>query len=348
MASAAPTEALDPAVALGQIVGVSVGGPEITPALRHLIVDDKVGCVVLFHSNVRDAAGLRRWVGDLQQLGREAGLPAPVLIAIDQEGGQVDQLPDPLHPLPAARLLGAGGESAVRQGYARAAARLHALGVGLDLAPVADLRTNPADSVIGDRSFGRSAAVVDPLVSAAVMGLHDGGLGATLKHFPGLGGAPGNPHFAIGTDRVTAAAWAAGAGRSFGAGIDAGADAVMTTAVSVPALDASGTPGMFSRPIVSLLRDRLGFSGVVVTDSLSMGGIGAIHPLPEAAVTALEAGNDLLLLGNDDPVYEASAIDALRAAISGDASLEEQVQESAQRVLALTRLHQPVVAPGPG
>ncbi len=193
---------------------------------------------------------------------------------------------------------------------------LRALGVGLDLAPVSDIRTNPADGVIGDRSFGSTAAAVVPLVTAAVEGLHDGGVGTTLKHFPGLGGQAGDPHQTITTDTETSAQWLATQAVTIAAGISAGTDAVMTTEVEVPGLDPTGTPAIFSRPLVSLIRDHFHFGGVIITDSLSMGGIQARMTVPQAAALALEAGNDLMLLSNGDPAYEARAVDAMRDAVT--------------------------------
>ena len=209
---------------------------------------------------------------------------------------------------------------------------LRQLGVGLDLAPVADVRTNPNDLVIGDRSFGSRSSAVAPLVAAAVRGLHDGGVGATLKHFPGLGGAAGDPHVAIPTDNETEAQWTQVQMPAFKAGISAGADAVMTTAVYVPGLGAGHTPAMFSAPVVSRLRTQLGFQGVIITDSVSMGGIGALYPLPRATVLALTAGNDLVLLSNGDPSYEQSAMAAVRAAALSGRLSRSKLHDSAMRV----------------
>src|SRR5207244_4655254 len=138
---------------------------------------------------------------------------------------------------------------------------------------------------------------------AAVQGLHDGGVGATVKHWPGLGGAAGNPHVAIPTDPETEAQWTKTQLPGFRAGIAAGADAVMTTSVYVPGLGAGKTPALFSASVVGRLRTQLGFGGVIMSDSLSMYGIGLKWTLPQAAVLALAAGNDTLLLGNGDPNY---------------------------------------------
>jgi beta-N-acetylhexosaminidase len=332
-------------LAVGQMMAASFGGPAITDGLRHLIVDEKVGTVLLFGDNFTDAASLTRLSGDLQALGRQAGLPAPLLVTLDEEGGRVMRVTDGVAPLPSEQELGGRGPQGVHDAVAATAAGLHRQGVELDLAPVADLRTNPADAVIGDRSFGADPAVVGPLVAAAVGGLHDGGVGATLKHFPGLGGAAGDPHAAMPTDGESLDQWAATQARSFAAGIDAGADAVMTTAVIVPGLDSSGTPALFSRPVVTgLLRDRLHFQGVIITDGLGMGGITTLYNLPDASVAAVRAGNDLVLLNSADAGYQASAIEAVKQQVRNGSIAMDQVQASAARVIAL-RARWPVWAP---
>jgi beta-N-acetylhexosaminidase len=335
--SASGADPLDLTMALGQTVGVAFSGREITPGLRHLIIDDKVGTVVLLPSNFGDAAGLRRLAGELGALGREAGLPAPLLICLNQEGGRASAVSDGVPPMPSEETLGARGPAAVRAAMAATGRGLRALGVGLDLAPVSDLRTNPADGVIGDRAFGTTAAVVGPLVTAAVEGLHDGGIGSTIKHFPGLGGQAGDPHVALTTDPMTLTEWQATHALAIGAGIAAGTDAVMTTELVVPGLDPTGTPAVFSRPVVSMLRDRLHFGGVIITDSLSMGGIQARMTVPEAAVAALAAGNDLMLLSNGDPGYEAQAVEAMRAAVDAGRVSPAAVRASAERVIALRK-----------
>ena len=334
-------------MAAGQVVAASFFGPQITPGLRHLIVDDKVGSVLIFSDNFVDAAGLKRLTSDLQALGREARLPAPLLVTVDEEGGRVMRITDGVAGLPAPADLGARGPDVVRSATAATAGGLHALGVQLDLAPVADLRLNPADAVIGDRSFGSDPGRVGPLVAAAIAGMHDGGIGATLKHFPGLGGAAGDPHSAIPTDPESPAQWQATQALSFKAGIDAGADAVMTTAVYVPGLDPSGVPALFSRRVVTgLLREQLRFQGVIVSDGLGMGGITARYTLPDATVAALQAGNDLVLLNSGDAAYQEKAILAVKRAVLSGTIPSSQLQDSAQRVVAL-RARWPAWAPAP-
>ena len=332
-------------MAVGQMMAASFGGPNITGGLRHLILDEKVGTVLIFADNFTDAASLRRLTTELQRIGREAGLPAPLLVAVDEEGGRVMRVHDGVAALPSELELGARGPQGVREAVAATASGLHGLGIQLDLAPVADLRSNSADAVIGDRSFGGDPRLVGPLVAAAVTGLHDGGVAATLKHFPGLGGAAGDPHRAMPADAESLERWAATQARSFAAGIDAGVDAVMTTAVVVPGLDPSGTPALFSRAVVTgLLRDRLRFQGVIVTDGLGMGGITTLYGLQDASVAAVRAGNDLVLLNSADAAYETSAIEAVKQQVRAGAISMDQVQASAARVIAL-RARWPVWAP---
>jgi beta-N-acetylhexosaminidase len=316
---------------IGSVLVVSWRGTAMSPGLLSLLDDGRVGGVLLFASNFSGPAGLKALSDSLQALASSACLDHPILVMLDQEGGQVNRVQGDFAP-PSELVVGAGGADHVRAVERASAVGLHQLGVGLDLAPVADVRTNPRDQVIGDRSFGSNPATVAPLVGAAVQGLHDGGVGATLKHFPGLGGAAGDPHVAIPTDPESEAQWERVQVPAFAAGIAAGADAVMTTAVYVPGLGAGTTPAMFSAPVVGRLRTQLGFGGVIMSDSVSIGGIGARYSLPDAAVLALAAGNDLVLLGNGDPAYEAEAMAAVQSAVLTGRLDRAALHESAMRV----------------
>jgi len=316
---------------IGSVLVVSWRGTAISPELLSLLDDGRVGGVLLFASNFSSPAGLKTLSDSLQALASSACLDHPILVMLDQEGGQVNRVQGDFAP-PSELVVGAGGADHVRAVERASAVGLHQLGVGLDLAPVADVRTNPRDQVIGDRSFGSNPATVAPLVGAAVQGLHDGGVGATLKHFPGLGGAAGDPHVAIPTDPESEAQWERVQMPAFAAGIAAGADAVMTTAVYVPGLGAGSMPAMFSAPVVGRLRTQLGFGGVIMSDSVSIGGIGARYPLPEATVLALAAGNDLVLLGNGDPAYEGEAMAAVQSAVLTGRLDPAALHESALRV----------------
>jgi beta-N-acetylhexosaminidase len=319
---------------IGSVLVASWSGGEITQGVQALFDDGRVGGALLFASNFNTPAGLKALTARLTALASTACLDHPILVMLDEEGGQVNRVHAAFAP-PSELVAGSGGADHVREVERASGAGLHALGVGLNLAPVADVRTNPRDDVILDRSYGSNPAKVAPLVGAAVTGLHEGGVGATLKHFPGLGGAAGDPHIAIPTDTESEARWEQVQLPSFRAGVAAGADAVMTTAVYVPGLGGGRMPAMFSATVVSRLRTQLGFDGVIISDSVSMGGIGALWPLPEATIMALAAGNDLVLLGNGDPGYEAAAAAAVRAAVLSGRLDRTALHESAIRVNAL-------------
>jgi beta-N-acetylhexosaminidase len=320
---------------IGAVMVVSWRASVPWPTVRSLLVNDEIGGVLLFTPNFAgNPSDLKDWTDRLQTLASSTCLGHPILVMLDEEGGAVANVKASFAP-PWAREMGLGGADRVRELERINGAGLHAAGVGLNLAPVADVRTNPRDGIINDRSFGSSPDFVAPLVSAAVQGLHEGGVGATVKHFPGLGGAAGDPHVAIPTDPESEAQWEAVQLPAFKAGIAAGADAVMVTAVYTPGLGSGSTPAMFSAPMISRLRTQLGFGGVIMTDSLSMWGIGSRWPLPEAAVMALAAGNDMILLGNGDPNYEADAVSAVRAAVLSGRLDRTKLHESAMRVNAL-------------
>ena len=328
-----PTYELDEDI--GSVMVFSWTGSTSWSSVFPYLLRDHIGGVLFFTSNFGGTSrGMKEWSDRLLSLASGECLTHPMLLMTDEEGGSLANVKGSFVP-PWPLEMASSGASRVHDYEMANGAGLRAAGVALNLAPVADVRTNSLDGIIGARSFGSSPAVTAPLVAAAVSGLHDGGVGATVKHFPGLGGAAGDPHYAIPTDRTSEASWDAVQLPSFAAGISAGADAVMVTAVYEPGLDSSGLPAMFSPSLVSRLRTQLGFNGVVMTDSLSMGGIGARWSLPDAAVMALAAGNDMLLLGNGDVGYESAAVAAVRAAVLSGRLDRARLHESALRVNAL-------------
>jgi len=333
---ATPTEAgWDLDADIGSVIVLSWQGKYGWSTIAPLMTQYKLGGVLLFTPNFGGTpAGVNQWSDRLHALAQRQCLAHPILTMLDEEGGDVANVKAKWSP-PWPSVMAKSGAAQVREYERVNGAGLRAAGVDLNLAPVADVRTNPLDDVIGDRSFGSSSSIVTPLVAAAVQGLHDGGVGATVKHWPGLGGAAGNPHVAIPTDPETLAQWTQVQLPGFQAGIAAGADEVMVTSVLVPGLGAGKTPAVFSSSVIGRLRTQLGFEGVIMSDSLSMYGIGVKWTLPQAAVMALQAGNDMLLLSNGDPSYEVSAIKAVKAAALAGRIDRVKLHESAMRVNAM-------------
>ena len=260
----------------------------------------------------------------------QSAAKTPLLIGGDYEHGVGMRIHGATR-FPRAMAYGAANDPALVRASARiTAGEARALGVHVNFAPVADVNNNPRNPVINIRSYGEDPARVGTLAAEAVRGLQEGGVAATLKHFPGHGDTAVDTHLGLATvphdrarlDRVELA--------PFRQGIEAGAAAVMVAHVEMPALDPAPGPATFSRPIVTgLLREQLGFTGLVVTDSLLMDAISAMTGPGEASVKALLAGADLLL----DPANVRDAAAALKAGLANGTVPRARLLDAARRVL---------------
>ncbi len=291
-------------------------------------VAEGLGGVVLFARNVEGAGQLARLGADLR-----AERPT-VLVAVDEEGGDVTRLEAAGgSSYPGNLALGAAGDPGLTRAVGLAmGADLAAAGVSLDLAPVADLNADPRNPVIGVRSFGADAALVAAHTAAMVEGLQAQGVAACAKHFPGHGDTAVDSHEAVATVAGGAAGLAA-ALLPFRAAIAAGVRCVMTAHVRVPALD--DVPATLSRRILAgLLREELGFDGVVVTDGLEMRAVSGTVGLADGAVLAVAAGADALCVGGglaDEGTVELLA-GALAGAVRAGQLPEERLADAAGRV----------------
>jgi beta-N-acetylhexosaminidase len=307
-------------------------GPEVPDWLSRAYEDGLAG-VCLYGNNMTpdsDIAELARAVRDVD--------PTAVL-ALDEEGGDVTRL----HardgsPYPGNAALGAYDDIAVTRTIAAGiGAELAGAGVWLDLAPSADINSDPGNPVIGTRSFGADPALVARHTTAYVSGLASQGIAASVKHFPGHGDTTADSH--LGLPRVAASAEVLRARELVPfEGIVDDAATIMTSHVLLEAFD-DQEPATLSRAVLTgLLRDELGFTGVIVTDALDMAGASAVHGIGGAAVLSLAAGADLLCLGpeqSESPRTIQEAVEAVCAAVTaGDLPLG-RLAEAAKRVDAL-------------
>jgi beta-N-acetylhexosaminidase len=259
------------------------------------------------------------------------------VIAVDEEGGDVSRLHtrEP-SPVLGAAALGAADDLDLTEAVGTwVGTELAAAGITLDLAPDADVNSDPDNPVIGTRSFGTDAQRVAAHAAAWTRGLQSTGVAACAKHFPGHGDTATDSHLALPTIDVDTETLVARELVPFAAVVHAGVAAVMTSHIVVPALDPD-RPATLSPVVLALLRDRLGFDGVIVSDALDMAGASGECGVPEAAVRALAAGCDLLCIGPDKP---ASLVEEVRDAIVravGDGRLTpERLEEAAGRVRAM-------------
>jgi beta-N-acetylhexosaminidase len=307
---------------------------EIARALR----EHRPAGVSLFRAfNIDSPSQLRAFTDRLQRLARTLGLP-PLLIATDQEGGQLMAVGDAT-PLPGNMALGATGSADLARRAGEVLGReLAALGINVDYAPCVDVNVNPRNPVVGVRSFGENPREVARLAAAMIAGIQSQGVAATAKHFPGHGdtdadshhGLPSVPH---GLARLREVEFP-----PFQTAIAAGVKLVMTAHVALPAVDGPlAPPATLSHNILQgLLRGELGFQGVIVTDAMDMHAIGQGDALGENAVRAAAAGADLLLL-TSDPDDQRRVYASLRAALRHEALDPAGAAASLGRIAALKR-----------
>ena len=313
---------------VGQMVGVRASGlyrhpdSEDQQQLRREVEKLGVGALVMFDSEVES---LPRVLNELQDLAK-----IPLLVSADMERGMAFRVKRGVVPLPFAMAVGASGSEDAARFMGEVTAREgRALGIHWALAPVADVNNNPANPVINIRSFGEDPESVAKLVAAFVAGVKSGGLLSTAKHFPGHGDTAVDSHMQLARLSVERSRLDAVELRPFRRAVESGVDSVMLGHIAVPALDPSGAPATLSQPMATdLLRRDLGFQGLVVTDALEMAGLRAAWT-GEAAVRAVNAGADFILL----PPQPAVAIQAVvRAVREGDIPAE-RIDASVLRIL---------------
>jgi beta-N-acetylhexosaminidase len=261
----------------------------------------------------------------------QALAPYPLLNSADFETGAGFRLAGAT-TFPRNMAFGAAGDPQLAYDAGRITAReSRAIGVQVDFGPVVDVNNNPRNPVINTRSFGEDPALVAKLGAAYVRGLQDGGVVATLKHFPGHGDTDVDSHLGLPIIKAARESLETTEFPPFKAGIAAGAGAVMTAHIEMPSLDpAPNTPTTLSQPIVSgLLRHDFGFDGLIYTDSMGMAGVAAIYAPGDAAVRAIKAGNDVVLHSPDD----GAAFAGLKAAVESGEIPRAQLDASVTRVL---------------
>jgi len=277
---------------------------------------------------------LARLDNGLQDAALSSGREVPLLVATDQEQGVVTRLGPPATAFPGSMALGAGrSPQDARTAAAITGEELRAVGITQDFAPVADVNVNPLNPVIGVRSFGSDPALVSEMVTAQVQGYQeDAGIAAAAKHFPGHGDTAVDSHVGLPVIDHTRQEWEDVDAPPFRAAVEAGVDVVMTAHIVVPSLDPSGDPATLSKPIMTgILREELGYDGVISTDSLEMEGVRTEYGDAEVAVRAVEAGADVLLM----PPLPRVAVDAVVAAVASGRLTEERLDESVERILRL-------------
>ena len=314
----------------GERIVVGLPGTAISPQLRRAIGRGRVAGVVLFAENFPSRAASRRLIAQLQGIGRPPKLRHPLLVMVDQEGGQVKRFGGA--PTASAEEMGARGAAfSARQGRATAA-NLRELGVNVDLAPVLDVGRPGGVIDETERSFGATAARVEATAIPFAKALQAGGVAATGKHFPGFGAATENTDFSAERIDLSKRELRRVDEKPYEAFAAAGGKLAMLSTATYPAF--SDRPAAFTRAIATgELRDRLGFEGVSITDALETPAVEDFGGTARGAVAGARAGADLLLFARLAPAERAWK--ALVAKLSAGRLDRDEFEEAAQRVLDL-------------
>ena len=297
---------------VGQLAIAGFAGHSIPADLRALAREFDLAGVIFFARNVESPEQVAELSREAQSLAHEL----PLWVSVDQEGGRVARLKAPFTVWPPMQTLGRSGDEQLAVRFARAlASELKAVGVSLDYTPVLDILTNPSNPVIGDRALAARAEDVARLGRAIVETLQAEGVAACGKHFPGHGDTSTDSHFELPLvehppDRLEAVELV-----PFRAAIAARVSSIMTAHILVPALDAE-RPATLSPTIVDgLLKKKLGFDGLVLTDDIEMKAIGNRYGVPEATVAAVSAGCDAVLMCGTAQDVQAAALEAVIRAV---------------------------------
>lgn len=324
---------------IGQKLLLAFQGKEPSPEIIDALKKYRPGGLTFFRSlNIDNPTQVCELTNSLQRIARDFDLP-PLLIATDQEGGQLIAIGEGTTPLPGNMALGATGSTELARKAGEVLGReLAAMGVNVNYAPICDVNINPQNPVIGIRSFGEDPAAVAELASAMIEGIQSQGVAATAKHFPGHGDTDGDSHHGLPSVPHTLERLKQVEFPPFQAAIAADAKLMMTAHLALLAIDGpDAPPATLSHNILQgLLRDQLGFDGVIVTDAMDMKAIRQGDALGEDAVKAAAAGADLLLL-TSNPDDQQRVYESLVSAIQNGKLDEEATSTSIERILSLKR-----------
>ena len=319
---------------IGQRLAVGFEGTSIPEEYAALVHDWKIGNVILFRRNIESFEQIRHLNQELRELiAQETGLEPYIML--DEECGSVSRLGAIAVTTPCAMAIGAvdSEENAYTVGHLLGE-ELRAAGINLDLAPVLDVARDPAKTFLGSRIISSDEQRAARIGCACIEGLQNGGCLSVVKHFPGHGDTQADTHFGYAVSGKSWEEMKACEMIPFRAGISAGAKMIMTAHVCLPNVTGSSTPSTLSPMVLTeILRGRLGYQGIIITDSMEMGAITQQYTNEEATLLALEAGVDILLTPQDYP----KAFDAVMKAVEDKRISVQMIDERVSRILALKK-----------
>jgi beta-N-acetylhexosaminidase len=318
---------------IGQMILAGIQGSVLDDEAKRMITEDKVGGIILYAANITSLEGMVSLVNSIKN--SNTANPTPLFISVDQEGGKVSRLPKEFSPIPSNGKVGSKNNAALVEEMGKLLAReLTLTGFNVNFAPVLDVNSNPSNPVIGDRSFGSTPSLVCKLGIAEMKGLRSQGIIPVVKHFPGHGDTSVDSHLDLPVVNKTAEHLKKLELLPFEAAVKEQAEAVMVAHILYPKLDPSKPASLSEAIIGKLLREDMGYKGVVITDDLGMGAIKKHFNLADAAVQTVLAGSDILLVahGYDN---EKLVFDTLVQSVKKGVIPESRINDSVYRILSL-------------
>ncbi|WP_074100630.1 beta-N-acetylhexosaminidase [Paenibacillus sp. P3E] len=330
---------------IGQMLMCGFDGTAASDEVLKLVADNGIGGVIYFARNVESPEQVALLTADLQKAAAEGG-KAPLWISMDQEGGMVARITGGIALMPGGMAIAAAGSLEDAYQAALISGReLAAMGINLNYAPVLDVNNNPQNPVIGVRSFGESPELAADYGAAMIRGYQEAGVAATAKHFPGHGDTDVDSHLDLpmiphGRERMDQVELV-----PFRRAIAEGVDAMMSAHIYFPALEREKLPVTLSKTVLTgLLREELGYQGIIMTDCMEMNAIAEHYGTVEASVLAVEAGADMVLVSHRAD-RQLAAMEAIRSAVTAGRISEARIDESVRRLLAL-KVKRGVIAAG--
>ncbi|MBD7945318.1 MULTISPECIES: beta-N-acetylhexosaminidase [Psychrobacillus] len=332
-----PVDSMSLEEKVGQMIFGGIEGVELSEKSREMIREDKVGGIIFFKDNLVNANQIVTLLNSIKAENMQQQYP--LFLGIDQEGGRVTRIPE-LNNLPTNKQIGKKDNPALAFQLGELLGKqLNAFGFNLDFAPVLDVDSNPNNPVIGDRSFGSDPKLVSELGISTMKGLQSENVISVIKHFPGHGDTEVDSHIELPIVSKNMKELQALEFIPFQNALKSGADVVMIGHILLPEIDANKPSSISNVVITKILREQLKYEGVVMTDDMTMKAILDNYEIGEAAVEAVKAGNDIVLIAHD---YEKvqRAIQAILEAVQNEEIKVEQIDRSVERILQLKEKYQ--------
>lgn len=318
---------------IGQMLIFGIDGYDINESTKILIDKYKVGGFIIMGNNVQSSTQLRKLLNSLKVQNSKNSIP--LFLSVDEEGGRVSRMPKEFNNFPTNKAIGKINSKEFSYNVGSTIAeQISAFGFNMDFAPVLDINSNPKNPIIGDRSFGSNAEVVSNLGVDTMKGIQSRNVIPVIKHFPGHGDTSVDSHKGLPSvnndlNRLESLEFI-----PFSKAIEEGADVVMIAHILLKKIDEKNPSSMSRTIITDILRDKLKFQGVVITDDMTMGAIMKNYKIGDAAIKSVNAGSDIVLVchGYNN---EIEVVKALKKAVEDGGISQERIDESVYRILKL-------------